>query len=121
MKRLIGVLCALVVFLCAGTLVFAASEDVPGFVRVGIGQYGCSIYYVSFPEGFAVYEYGGGEVYLKESYPDVTRVELVISMFTTSSAKNSLFPMETHPSISWGLPTWKTGPLRKAAGPGGAD
>ena len=77
MKRLIGVLCALVVFLCAGTLVFAASEDVPGFVRVGIGQYGCSIYYVSFPEGFAVYEYGGGEVYLKESYPDVTRVELV--------------------------------------------
>jgi stage II sporulation protein D len=77
MKKIIGALCALAVFLCAGTLVFAASEDVPGFVRVGIGQYGCSLYYVTFPEGFAVYEYGGGEISLIESYPDVTRVELV--------------------------------------------
>ena len=77
MKRIIGVLCALAVFVCAGAFAFAASEDVPGFIRVGIGQYGSSLYYVNFPEGFAIYEYGNGEIYLKESYPDVARVELV--------------------------------------------
>ncbi len=77
MKKLIGVLCALVVFLCAGTFVFGASGDVPGFIRVGVTNVSGSLYYVTFPEGFAVYEYSGGEVYQKYCYPDVTQVELV--------------------------------------------
>lgn len=77
MKKLIGIICALAVLLCGGTAVFALPNDVPEFVRVGIAQVSGTVYYVDFPEGFAVYEYSGGGISLIESYPDVGRVELV--------------------------------------------
>jgi len=75
MKKVIGLLILLITLSCADISVFAAPEDVPDFIRVGIstGSVGDS-YEASSSEGFALYEYGEGDIIERAYFPEITNI-----------------------------------------------
>ncbi|MBR6701216.1 MAG: SpoIID/LytB domain-containing protein [Firmicutes bacterium] len=75
MKKVIGLLILLITLSCAGISVFAAPEDVPDYIRVGIssGSVGSS-YEASSSDGFAIYQYDGGDITQVESFEDITDI-----------------------------------------------